>query len=320
VQHANARLTVHARRLLVERVAAGWPQARVAEQLGVSRQTVSKWWRRYQAGGDGALLDRCSAPRRRPARTPARVERRVLAARRRHRVGPIALAAMLDVPPSTIGRILRRHQVPLLRELDLVSGQRVRSRATDRRYEHRAPGDLVHVDVKKLGRIPAGGGWRALGRDATVGHRHKKRPLGYDYLHSAVDDRTRLAYTEALPDETDATSAAFLVRALVFFREHGIRVRRVLTDNALVYRHGRSWTAVCSAWELRRRFIKPGCPWTNGKVERFHRTLLVEWAYRQPYRSNPARLAALAGYLHRYNTQRGHTAHRGRPPISALAA
>jgi transposase-like protein len=320
MQHANARLTVHARRLLVQRIAAGWPQARVAEQLGVSRQTVSKWWRRYQAGGEAALLDRSSAPRRSPARTPAKIERRVLAARRRHRVGPVALSAMLDVPPSTIGRILRRHQVPLLRELDLVTGERVRSRATDRRYEHRAPGDLVHVDVKKLGRIPAGGGWRALGRDKTRQHKHKKQPLGYDYLHSAVDDRTRLAYTEALPDETDATCASFLVRALVFFRGHGIRVRRILTDNAMVYRHGGCWTAVCSAWELKRRFIKPGCPWTNGKVERFHRTLLVEWAYQRPYRSNAQRLTALNGYLHRYNTQRGHTAHRGHPPISALAA
>lgn len=320
MQHANARLTVHARRLLVERVEAGWPQARVAEQLGVARQTVSKWWQRYQAGGDAALLDRPSTPGRCPGRTPATVERRVIAARRRHRVGPIALSAMLGVPASTIGRILRRHGLPLLRELDLVTGERVRSRASECRYEHRAPGDLVHVDVTKLGRIPPGGGWRARGRDATVDQRHKKIPLGYDYLHSAVDDRTRLAYTEALPDETDPTCAAFLARALAFFRDHGIRVRRLLTDNAMVYRHGRCWTAVCSAFELKRRFIKPGCPWTNGKVERFHRTLLVEWAYRRAYRSNTARLAALNAYLHRYNTQRGHTAHRGRPPISALAA
>jgi transposase InsO family protein len=313
-------LTVHARKLLVQRVECGWPQARVAEQLGVSRQTVSKWWQRYRAGGDAALADRSSVPRRCPARTPARLERRVLAARRRHRVGPLALSAMLGVPASTIGRILRRHRVPLLRELDLVTGERVRSRATDRRYEHRAPGDLVHVDVKKLGRIPPGGGWRARGRDATRVERYRHKPLGYDYLHSAVDDRTRLAYTEALPDEKDATCAAFLARALAFFRDHGIRVRRVLTDNAWTYRRGRSWAAVCSTFEVKRRFIKPGCPWTNGKVERFHRTLLVEWAYRRPYRSNNARLAALNSYLHRYNTQRGHTAHRGHPPISALAA
>ncbi|HVU62116.1 MAG TPA: integrase core domain-containing protein, partial [Mycobacteriales bacterium] len=173
---------------------------------------------------------------------------------------------------------------------------------------------------KKLGKIPPGGGWRANGRDASSHQRHKKTKIGYDYLHSAVDDRTRLVYTEALPDETDPTSAAFLARAMAFFRDHGIRVRRILTDNAMVYRHGSCWAAVCSAFELRRRFIKPGCPWTNGKVERFHRTLLVEWAYQRPYRSNNARLAALAGYIHRYNTQRGHTAHRGQPPISALAA
>lgn len=320
MQHANARLTVHARRLLVQRVRAGWPQARVAEQLGVSRQTVSKWWSRYLAEGETGLLDRSSRPRRCPQRTAAKVERRVVAARRRHRVGPLALAPLVGVPASTIGRILRRHQLPRLRELDLVTGLRVRSRATDHRYEHRAPGDLVHIDIKKLGKIPPGGGWRARGRDATVAHRNKKTKIGYDFLHSAVDDRTRLAYTEALPDDTDATCAAFLTRAMAFFRDHGIRVRRILTDNAMVYRRGGNWRAVCSAFELKRRFIKAGCPWTNGKVERFHRTLLVEWAYRRPYRSNAARLAALNGYLHRYNTQRGHTAHRGRSPISALAA
>jgi transposase InsO family protein len=320
VVHANARLTVHGRLLLVERVAAGWPQARVAEQLGVSRQTVAKWWARYLQGGHSALADRSSRPHRMPARTSAKLERRVLKARRRHRGGPLVLGPLVGVPATTIGRILRRHDEPKLCELDLVTGLRVRSRATDRRYEHPRPGDLIHVDVKKLGRIPAGGGWRAKGRDATVAHRHKKTPLGYDYLHSAVDDRTRLAYTEALPDEKDPTSAGFLARALAFFRGHGIRVRRVITDNAFVYRHGTCWGSVCSAFELKRRFIKPGCPWTNGKVERFHRTLLVEWAYRRPYRSNHGRLRALQAYLDRYNNTRGHTAHRGKPPITALAA
>lgn len=320
MSHANARLTVHARRLLVQRVAAGWPQARVAEQLGVSRETVRKWWSRFQAEGDGGLLDRSSRPRRCPNRTPGRVERRILAARRKYRAGPAALAALLGVPASTVGAILRRHRVPRLAELDLVTGLRVRSRATDRRYEHPTAGDLLHVDVKKLGKIPPGGGWRARGRDATSAQRHKRQPLGYDYLHSAVDDRTRIVYTEALPDETERTCAAFLARALGFFRDLGIRVRRVLTDNAWSYRRGRSWTAVCAAFEVKRRFIKPGCPWTNGKVERFHRTLLVEWAYRRPYRSNAERLRALDDYIRRYNTQRGHTAHRGKTPISALAA
>jgi transposase InsO family protein len=283
--------------LLVRRVQAGWPQARVAEQLGVSRQTVAKWWARFLAEGETGLLDRSSRPRRCPLRTAATVERRVVAARRKHRVGPLALSALVGVSASTIGRILRRHQLPRLRELDLVTGLRVRSRATDRRYEHRAAGDLVHIDIKKLGKIPPGGGWRAHGRDATVAQRHKKSKIGYDFLHSAVD-----------------------ARAMAFFRDHGIRVRRILTDNAMVYRHGSCWRVVCSAFELKRRFIKAGCPWTNGKVERFHRTLLVEWAYRRPYRSNAARLTALTGYIHRYNTQRGHTAHRGQPPISALAA
>ena len=320
MHHANARLTVHGRKELVRRIIMGWPQARVAEQLGVSRQTVAKWWARYRAEGEAGLLDRSSRPRRQPARTSKKLENRVLAARRKHRLGPVRLAAPTGVPASTIGRILRRHDLPLLCDLDLITGLRVRSRATDRRYEHPNPGDLVHIDVKKLGRVPDGGGERSRGRAATAHLRRKPVKIGFDFLHSAVDDRTRLAYTEALPDEKDATCAGFLVRALAFFRGHGIRVRRVLTDNALVYKWGGDWVAVCSAYEIKRRFIKPGCPWTNGKVERFHRTLLVEWAYQRAFTSNRSRLRALNRYLHHYNHRRGHTAHRGRPPISALAA
>jgi transposase InsO family protein len=320
VQHANARLTTFGRKLLVRRMKEGWAPPRVAESLGVSTATVHKWWRRFLVEGEAGLLDRSSRPRRCPMQTPAQLERRVLAARKKHRVGPVRLAALTGVPASTVGRILRRHNMPLLRELDLITGLRVRSRASDRRYEHRAPGDLLHIDVKKLGRVPAGGGERSRGRAATTHQRRKKTSIGHDFLHSAVDDRTRLAYTEALDDEKDATCAQFLLRALAFFRSHGIRVRRVLTDNALVYKHGGCWAAVCSAYEIKRRRIKPGCPWTNGKVERFHRTLLVEWAYRRAYTSNRARLRALDRYLHHYNHRRGHTAHRGRPPISALAA
>lgn len=323
MSHANARTNVFARRLIVERVAAGWPAAHVAEQLGISRATAYKWLRRHAEGGDGALADRSSRPIRMPNRTSPRVEQKVLTARRRYKRGAVVLAAELDLNPSTVGRILARHQVPHLSAIDLITGEAVRcSRRNPNRYEHPTPGAMVHVDVKKLGRIPPGGGWRLHGRDAAVSiaNRHKKTKIGYDYVHTAIDDYTRLAYSEVLPDEKDPTSAGFLHRAMTWFAGHGVQVRRLLTDNALVYRCGTDWGRICSAWALKRRFIKPGCPWTNGKVERFNRTLLNEWAYARPWTSNSQRKRGLDQFLRRYNTRRGHSALGGRPPISRLAA
>lgn len=321
--HANARTNLFARRLMVERVAAGWPAAQVAEQLGVSRATVHKWLRRHAEGGDGALADRSSRPVRIPNRTPAKVEHRVLAARRRRQRGAVVLAAELGLNPSTVGRILARYRVPQLAAIDPITGERIRSsRRSQNRYEHREPGAMVHVDVKKLGRIPRGGGWRLHGRDAavSVANRHKKTKIGYDYVHTAIDDHTRLAYSEVLPDEKDATCAEFLHRALAWFAARNIRVRRVLTDNAMVYRHGTDWGWVCTAWQLKRRFTKPGCPWTNGKAERFNRTLLTEWAYARAWTSNSLRRRGLDRFLTHYNTRRGHSALGGHPPISRLPA
>jgi transposase InsO family protein len=321
VSHANARTNLFARRLIVERVAAGWPPAHVAEQLGVSRATVYKWLRRYAEGGDAALVDRPSRPVRMPARTPQRIEQKVLAARKRRQRGAVVLAAELGMNPSTVGRILARHQVPHLAVIDPITGERIRSsRRSQNRYEHREPGAMIHVDVKKLGRIPAGGGWRLHGRDGTRLHRHKAAKIGYDYVHTAIDDHTRLAYSEIHGNEKDSTCAEFLHRALAWFAAHGIRVRRVLTDNALVYRRGTDWGWVCSAWQLKRRFTKPGCPWTNGKAERFNRTLLTEWAYARAWTSNSLRRRGLDRFLAHYNTRRGHSALGGRPPISRLAA
>jgi transposase InsO family protein len=306
---------------MVERVAAGWPAAHVAEQLGVSRATVHKWLRRHAEGGDAALVDRSSRPIRMPARTPTRVEKRVLAARRRRQRGAVVLAADLGLNPSTVGRILARHHVPDLAAVDPITGDPVRcSRRSANRYEHPTPGAMIHVDVKKLGRIPPGGGWRLRGREATVAHKHKRIKTGYDYVHTAIDDHTRLAYSEIHADEKDATCAGFLHRALAWFAEHGMQVRRVLTDNALVYRHGTDWGWVCTAWQLKRRFTKPGCPWTNGKAERFNRTLLTEWAYAHPWTSNSLRRRGLDRFLHHYNTRRGHSALGGHPPISRLTA
>jgi transposase-like protein len=231
VGHANARTNLFARRLMVSRAAAGWPAARIAEQLGVSRATVHKWLRRLAEAGEAGLADRSSRPLRMPARTPARVEARVLAARRRRRRGAVVLAAELGLNPSTVGRILTRHQVAHLAGIDPVTGAPVRSsRRSPNRYEHPTPGAMIHVDVKKLGRIPPGGGWRLHGRQATAAHKHKRVKIGYDYVHTAIDDHTRLAYSEVQPDEKDPTSAAFLHRALAWFAAHGITVHRVLTQ------------------------------------------------------------------------------------------
>jgi transposase InsO family protein len=321
--HANARTNVFARRLMVERVAAGWPAAHVAEQLGVSRATVYKWLRRHAEAGDAGLADRSCRPVRMPARSSKRVEQRVLAARRRRKRGAVVLAAELGLNPSTVGRILARHEVPRLAAIDPITGHATRtSRRVPNRYEHPQPGAMIHVDVKKLGRIPAGGGWRLHGRHATVSvaDRHKKTPIGYEFVHTAIDDHTRLAYSEIHADERDATCAGFLHRALAWFAAHHITVQRVLNDNAMVYRHGTDWGKVCTTWQLKRRFTKPGCPWTNGKAERFNRTLLTEWAYARPWTSNSLRRRGLDRFLHHYNTRRGHSALGGRPPISRLAA
>lgn len=314
--HANARTTVYARRLMVQRWLAGWPAARIAEQLGIARATVYKWINRYRAEGWAGLEDRSSRPHTTPTRTSAEVEARILALRQTERRGSVYLAGQLRLVASTVGRVLRRHHVAALATIDPITGEPVRRRHSGIRYERRTPGDLLHVDVKKLGRVPDGGGWRLHGRREEV----RGRGIGYDYLHVAIDDNTRLAYVEALPDERDATAAGFLHRAVAWFRSRGVRVLRILTDNALVYRRGHNWRAVCIALGLRRRFTKPGCPWTNGKAERFNRTLLNEFAYARPWLSNTDRLAALDSWVDHYNTRRAHSAIGGRPPITRLAA
>jgi transposase InsO family protein len=316
MSHRSARTTVYARKLMVERHRAGWPQARIAEQLGVSRPTVSKWISRYDAEGEDGLHDRSSRPHTTPTRTVAAVEAQILALREQDRRGAIYLAGELGLVASTVGRVLHRHQVPHLAAIDPITGEPVRRRHSRIRYEHPRPGDLLHIDVKKLGRVPDGGGWRLHGRTEQA----RGRGNGYDFLHVAVDDHSRVAYIEALPDERDATCAGFLYRAVTWFREHGVQVRRILTDNAKVYRIGSNWRAVCVALGIRRRFTKPGCPWTNGKAERLNRTLLTEFAYARPWLSNHDRLAALDTWVDRYNTRRAHSALGGRPPITRLTA
>ena len=317
MSHVNARLTQYARLLAARRVEQGHKPGEVAKQLGVSRQTVYKWVRRHREEGVGGLIDRSSRPRRSPTRTPLATELRIVQARLDMHAGPAVLAGLLQLPASTIGAVLRRWQVPHLGQVDRLTGEIVRQRATDVRYERDRPGELLHVDVKKLGRVPDGGGWRVHGRGIDD-HRQRR---GWDFVHVAVDDHTRIAYAEVLPDEKGSTCAGFLHRAAQWFRDvHGVTIERVLTDNARNYRDSHDWAAVCTALQIKRRFIKPRCPWTNGKAERFNRTLQNEWAYAVAWLSNDQRTAALTGFLDRYNTQRGHSAAGGRPPISRLAA
>jgi transposase InsO family protein len=321
VSHGSARLTVHGRRLIVQRHQAGWKQAHIAAAMGVSRKCVRTWIDRYAAEGEAGLATRSSRPHSMPRRTSDAVEQKVLAARSQHRDGPDVLGPRVGVPARTVSRILRRHGVPYLRDCDPMTGDVIRaSKHTAIRYEREQPGELVHMDVKKLGKIPDGGGWRALGRAATVEQRHKKVTVGYDYVHSLVDDCSRLAYCEILPDEKGATCAAFFARAVAYFAAKGItRIERVMTDNALAYRRGADLKRVCAALGATQKFIKPHCPWQNGKVERLNRTLATEWAYREAFTTNAARAAALAPWIEHYNTERRHSALGGRPPISRLS-
>ncbi|MGY0536555.1 IS481 family transposase [Nocardioides sp. YJ-D4] len=321
MSHRNARLTVHGRMLIVQRDQAGWKQAHIAAAMGVSRKCVRTWIERYAAEGEAGLETRSSRPHRMPTRTSPEVEQKVLAARAEHREGQDVLGPRVGVPPRTVARILRRHGVPYLRECDPMTGEVIRSsKQTAQRYERERPGELVHMDVKKLGKIPDGGGWRAQGQ-TRENHQSRvdKKPIGYDYVHSLVDDHSRLAYSEILPDEKGETCAAFLERAAAYFAAKGItRLERVMTDNAFAYRYSNDVKRVCAALGAKQKFIKPHCPWQNGKVERLNRTLATEWAYRQTYTSNAARAAALAPWLEHYNTVRHHSSLGRLPPISRL--
>jgi transposase InsO family protein len=318
VSHGNARLTVHGRKLIVDRYRAGWRQAHIAAAMGVSRKCVHTWITRFETEGEAGLVDRSSRPHTSPRRTSAETEDRIVELRDRERRGPAWLGAELGVPARTVSRVLGRRGRPRLAALDPMTGQLIRSsKVTAVRYERSRPGELVHMDVKKLGRIPDGGGWRAHGRAATVEHRHKSVPTGFDYVHSLVDDYSRLAYSEVLPDEKGTTCAAFFARASAYFAAHGIhRIERVMTDNAWAYKY--SLREACAAIGARQKFIKPHCPWQNGKVERLNRTLVSEWAYRQVFSSNDERTAALAPWVEHYNTRRRHSALGGHPPISRL--
>jgi transposase InsO family protein len=306
--HANARLTEFGRLLLVQRITElGWPPAQAAEALGVSRATAYKWLGRYRTEGPAGLADRSSRPRRCPHALPAAQVRRVLAARRRRRQGPHRLGSHLGMPRSTIYGVLRRHHMSRLAHTDRASGVVVR-------YQRERPGELIHLDVKKLGRIPDGGGHRIHGRAKAA----RGRGIGYDYVHSAVDDRSRVAFSQLLPDEQAATAARFLVEAAGFFAEHGVTIQRVLTDNAKAYTESITVAETAAGLGIRRKRTRPYRPQTNGKVERFNRTLGDEWAYARLYHSNAERRRAFARWLRFYNHRRPHTALDGLTPMAVL--
>ena len=308
--HPRSKLTVFGRQLLVGRVLdQGWSAAHVADQLGVSRATAYKWVRRYRAEGDAGLLDRSSRPRRSPRRLPDAVEARVLAARAEWRYGPDRLGPILGLPASTVHRVLARRGVGRLRDADRVTAAPVR-------YVACHPGALVHQDHKKLGRIPDGGGWRALGRGG--GTRRGHGSAGYDHLEVVIDDASRYAVVVPVPDESGSSAALALEAAAAEFARLGIRIERVLTDNGLAYARSRAYARVLDGLEARHRRTRPFRPQTNGKAERVIQTLLNEWAYGRPYTTNRERAEALPAFVEFYNRRRPHTALGGRSPIDAV--
>jgi transposase InsO family protein len=296
------------------------PVSHVAKAMGVSRQCAHRWVARFDAEGEAGLWDRSSRPLRMPTRTSPEVEARVVAARRAQRRGQDWLGPELGVPARTVSRILRRHQLPRLRECDPLTGEVIRaSKTTAVRYERARPGELVHMDVKKIGRIPDGGGWRAHGRAVGSTRRRRNTRVGFDYVHSIVDDHSRFAYSEILNDEKADTTAAFFTRAQSALAAHGITIDAVMTDNAWNYTHSNELQAMLRAAGIEHITIRPHCPWQNGKVERFNRTLQTEWAYRHVFTSNDERTQALGPWLENYNTRRRHHALGGQPPISRLS-
>lgn len=311
--HANAKLTIFGRRLIIERWELGWSQAEVAESLGVSRSTVAKYLRRFREEGDAGLADRSSCARRIAHRLGEPVVEAILRLRRELGAGPHRIAYELGMAASTVYGVLKRAGLSVLARLDRSTREVIR-------YERERPGELVHLDVKKLGRIPEGGGKRFdPGFLESGAGRHRPGPRrGHDFVHVAVDDHSRYAYAEALPDEKGTTTAGFLSRAVIAFASVGISVERVLTDNAMNYRHSRSFITTAQELGIGRRHTRPYRPQTNGKAEAFNKTLQREWAYRRLYKTNNERLDALQAFLDDYNFARPHTAIGNRPPASRL--
>jgi len=327
--HANAALTRLARLKMAKLIVdENWEVARAAERYDVSWKTAKKWADRYEAEGPAGMLDRSSRPHHQPNRTPAPVVRKIVHLRWKQRLGPVAIADRLGMQSSTVYAVLVRCRLNRLTHIDRATGEPIR------RYEHDKPGDLIHIDVKKLGRVPDGGGWRYVGRAegwrnriATATARATATPLprskygkpliGTCYLHTVIDDHSRVAYVEAHDDETKETAAAVLRNAVAWFADRGVTVQRVLTDNGGCYR-SHLWRDTCDDLAVTHKRTRPYRPQTNGKIERFHRTMVEGWAFKKFYSSESARLAALPAWVHQYNHHRPHSAIGKAAPITRL--
>jgi transposase InsO family protein len=309
VGHPRTKLTVFGRQLLIARVEMlGWPVAHAAAMQGISRATAYKWLRRYRAGGDTGLLDRSSRPRRSPRALSADQAQAIVSARVERRWGPHRLAPLTGHPRSTVYAVLRRVGLSRLQDADRPTGIPVR-------YQACHPGALLHQDHKKLGRVPDGGGHRIGGWQPG----YRKSGLGYDHFEVVVDDRSRVAFVVPVPDERPASAVRAIELAASEFARLGVRVERVLTDNGGPYR-SHAYTATLAELGARHKRTRPYRPQTNGKAERFIKTMLGEWAYARPYRSNDERLAALAAWVDSYNHERTHTALAGRVPMDVLVS
>ena len=324
MSHANAALTPRARlrlaRLIVDR---GWPPARAAERYDVSWKTATKWAVRYRAEGPAGMVDRSSRPHRQPNRTSAPVVRKIVHLRWKQRLGPVEIGDRLGVPASTVHAVLVRCRLNRLSHVDRATGEPIR------RYEHDHPGSLIHVDVKKLGNVPDGGGWRYVGRAQGGQNRFSTArrtgrlskyhtPLvGTAFIHTVLDDYSRVAYAEIHDGETAAIAAQVLRNAVAWFADRGVVVQRVLSDNGSCYR-SHLWRQACAELGITPKRTRPYRPQTNGKIERFHRTMAAEWAFKKFYNSESARRAALPAWIHLYNHHRRHTAIGQTPPISRL--
>ena len=324
MSHANAALTPRARlrlaRLVVE---SGWTYAAAAKMFMVSARTAKKWADRYRAEGPAGMLDRSSRPHRSPAKTAPAMVRRIVALRWRRRLGPVQIAGELGLATSTVYAVLTRCRINRLSHIDRVTGEPLR------RYEHPYPGALIHVDVTKFANIPDGGGHKFLSRAQSklnahatarrTGRRGKcYRPkIGIAFVHTVIDDHTRMAYAEICTDERADTAIGVLQRAVAWFADHGVVVQRVLSDNGSAYR-SYAWGDACAELNITPKRTRPYRPQTNGKIERFHRTLADGWAYARLYESTLERDAKLAGWLHFYNHHRAHSALGGQPPVTRL--
>lgn len=322
MSHANAALTPRQRLRLAQKIVdEEWSIAAAADYFRVSWPTAAKWARRYVELGEAGMTDRSSRPHTHPNKTPQRLVKKVVHLRIRKRLGPVQIAGRVGMPASTVHAVLTRCRLNRLSHVDVKTGEPAR------RYEHETPGALIHVDVKKLGNIPDGGGWRYVGRSqgernraATPGkerNRHHNPLMRHAFVHTVIDDHSRVAYAEIHDDERAETSIGVLQRAVSWFADRGVRVERVLSDNGSAYR-SHAWRHACTELGITPKRTRPYRPQTNGKIERFHRTLAEGWAFKKLYNSESARLAALPAWVHQYNHHPPHSAIGKAAPITRL--